>query len=202
MRLEEALSNLWELRESERRVVYTCPERQLVTVTRTDKICQHDFRVGLVLGDRPEFFPTHVRLLFNLYLQRTSDPENFPRVLRSFERVYDGEDPLVIASSEAEVRSRLQLDTLQLSLCYGQLLMVEQEFNYGPKGCKKGNVQPPREFLMRFIRWIASGEDEIDRIIAAAVRNYPPPTKFASKEAAGEEHLTNHTKSSSTGAGQ
>jgi len=50
-----------------------------------------------------------------------------------------------------------------------------------PEDVKKGRVQPPREFLMRFIRWVASGEEEIDKIITNAIRNWPPPVRYAKR---------------------
>jgi len=39
-----------------------------------------------------------------------------------------------------------------------------------------------RDYLMRFIRWLASGDSTIDRIISAAVRNYPAPLRYANKD--------------------
>lgn len=108
----------------------------------------HDFAVGLIIPGREEFFPTHVRLLFGLYLKRLSNKE-------------DAEGLFI--------------------LYYSQLLMAEQDFNYGPDGCKRSNFDPPRGFLMSFIRGVASGDNEIDRIITAAVRNYPPPAKYKRK---------------------
>jgi hypothetical protein len=181
MNLEQVCADLRLLTPGQRKVVYRITGGVEVSATRTDRICPQDFAVGLVLPGREEFNPTHVRLLFNLYLQRTSDSAAFSQVLAGFESLYDGNDPEVVASHLSELSFRLELDSVETELCYGQLLMVEQEFNYGPMGCKKGKVEPPREFLARFIRWVGSGSDEIDRIIGAAVRNYPPPTKFARK---------------------
>jgi len=40
-------------------------------------------------------------------------------------------------------------------------------------------VTPPRDFLMRFIRWTARGElEDIDTIITSAVRNRPPRVQY------------------------
>jgi hypothetical protein len=35
--------------------------------------------------------------------------------------------------------------------------MIEQDFNFGSVAPKRSKVDPPREYLMRFIRWVASG---------------------------------------------
>lgn len=119
--------------------------------------------------------------MFDLYLKRLSNPKDAKDIFVFFEKIYDGEDPEEMQSKALKLRFPMQLDDADTNLFYGQLLMIEQEFNYGPKGCKKGNVEPPREFLMRFVRWIASGEEEIDKIITNAVRNWPPPVKYAKR---------------------
>jgi len=97
------------------------------------------------------------------------------------ERVYDGEDPENFVDELSKFKFPMQLDNPDVTIYYAQLLMVEQEFNYGPRGCKRGKVQPPREFLMRFIRWVASGDTEIDPIIKVAVSNRPASTKYAKR---------------------
>lgn len=181
MKMDEASKVLWELKPNESKKFYKGKSGTIVTTTRTDKICPHDFGVGLIIPGREEFRPTHVRLLFDLYLKRLSNHTDAKTLFMFFERVYDGEDPEKLQKDAIELKFPMQLDDADVNLFYGQLLMIEQEFNYGPKGCKKGKVEPPREFLMRFIRWIASGEEEIDKIITNAVRNWPPPTKYAKR---------------------
>ena len=178
MKMDDISSHLWNLKLNERVEVYKGRSGTIVTATRTDKVCPHDFKVGLVIPGRDEFFPTHVRLLFDLYLKNTSNPEQAHKLFLAFEKIYDKLDPNEVFKELETLAFDMQLDDADVNLFYGQLLMVEQEFNYGPKGCKEGKVQPPREFLTRFVRWIASGEDEIDKVITNAVRNWPPPVRF------------------------
>jgi len=166
---------------NEHKLVYTGQNKTKVFAVRTDKICPHDFAVALLIPERKEFRPTHVRLLFDLYLKRLSNKEDAKKLFSVIENVYDGDDPEKYSKDVLSLKFPMQLDDPDVNLYYMQLLMIEQEFNYGPDGCKKGKVEPPREFLMRFIRWIASGEEEIDKIITNAVRNWPPPTKYATK---------------------
>jgi len=168
---------IWNLDKQERKIIYTSQDGTQVSVTRTDKICPHDFRVGLVIGARNEFFPTHIRLLFDLYLKRISNKRNANKLFCAFEEIYDDANPNDLTEIK-NLEFEMKLDHADTNLYYGQLLMLEQEFNYGSRGCKEGNVSPPREFLMRFIRWIASGDEEIDRIVMVAVRNFPPPKKY------------------------
>lgn len=178
MKMESASKKLWNLEPGEHAVVYASADGTQITAKRTDKICPHDFAVGLVIPGRAEFYPTHVRLLFDLYLKRLSNPVDAKRMFGAIDLVYSEEDPVTVSDKVGKLRFPMQLDESDTSLYYAQLLMIEQEFNYGPQGCKQGKVQPPREFLMRFIRWIASAETEIDNIITAAVRNYPPRAQY------------------------
>lgn len=169
---------LGRLQPGERRVMYTSTKGVQVTVTQTAKFSSHDFAVGLVISGRPEFYPTHVRLLFDYYLKRVSDQREAQRLFQVVEKVYEGCDPVALAEDVNGLNFPMQLDEAIVNLIYTQLLMVEQDFNFSPEGGRKSRYNPPRGFLMSFIRWVASGEDEIDRIITSAVRNYPPPVRF------------------------
>ncbi|MCJ7777433.1 MAG: hypothetical protein MUP16_03875, partial [Sedimentisphaerales bacterium] len=74
----------------------------------------------------------------------------------------------------------MHLDEAEVNLYMAQLSMIEQDFNFGPGAPKKSKLDPPREYLMRFIRWIAARDTQIDRIIfAAAGRKYPAPNKYS-----------------------
>lgn len=167
-----------KLQPGERRIMYTSPKGIQVTATQTGKFSPHDFAVGLVIPGRPEFYPTHVRLLFDYYLKRLSEPQQAQKLFEAVERVYAGNAPEELAQDVGALTFPMQLDEAIVNLAYTQLLMIEQDFNFGPEGTKESKYDPPRGFLMSFIRWVASGESEIDRIITAAVRNYPPPARF------------------------
>jgi len=158
--------------------MYTSPKGVQVTVTQTGKFSPHDFAVGLVIPGRPEFYPTHVRLLFDYYLKRLSELQRAQTLFKVVEGVYEGCDPGELAQDVVALAFPMQLDEAIVNLVYTQLLMIEQDFNFGPGGTKKSQYDPPRGFLMSFIRWVASGEDEIDKIITNAVRNWPPPVRF------------------------
>lgn len=183
MDIDTAIFVLSNLQAGERKVIYTSVRGVQVTATQTGKLSPHDFAVGLVIPGRAEFYPTHVRLLFDYYLKRLSDQEKVKRLFDAVEKVYRGDDPEELignvgGGNVGGLDFRMQLDEAIVNLVYTQLLMVEQDLNYGPQGTRTSSYDPPRGFLMSFIRWVASGEDEIDRIITSAVRNYPPPKRF------------------------
>ena len=166
------------LQSGERRVIYTSPKGVQVTATQTGKFSSHDFAVGLLIPGRQEFYPTHVRLLFDYYLKRLSGTQLAREIFQAVEAVCEGQDPEKLAKGVVKLTFPMQLDEAGVNLVYTQLLMIEQDFNFGPEGTKQSRYDPPRGFLMGFIRWVASGEDEIDKVITAAVRNYPPPVRF------------------------
>ena len=93
MNIIEAGLLLKKLQAGERRILYTSRQGIQGTVTQTGKFSPHDFAVGLVIPGRPEFCPTHVRLLFDYYLKRLSDPVQAQKLLKVVERVNEGEDP-------------------------------------------------------------------------------------------------------------
>lgn len=181
MDIETAYKKLRTLENSQRLEAYKGKRGTIITATRTDKICTHDFKVGLLIPGRSEFYPTHVRLLFDLYIKRYSNIDDAKKLFCALEKMYDGADPEKLAGDVLSLKFLMQLDDPDVNLYYSQLLMVEQDFNYGEEGCKKSGVSPPREFLMRFIRWVASGDDEIDKIITNAVRNFPPKVQYKTK---------------------
>ena len=178
MNINEAASTLRNLKPGERQVVYTSPIGVQITATQTGKFSPHDFAVGLVIPSRAEFYPTHVRLLFDYYLKGLSEPQQARTLFTNVEEVYKGTDPEKLIEQVGTMTFPMQLDEAIVNLVYTQLLMVEQDFTYGPGGTRKSTYDPARGYLMSFIRWVASGEDEIDRIITSAVRNYAPPVRF------------------------
>lgn len=168
---------LLALQPHERRVVYEAAGGVEVTATRTDKISEHDFAVGLKIPGRPEFYPTHVRLLIDVHLKCSSNEKAAAILLDALESVYKGDDPVPLGKNVMGAQFPMQLDGADVNLFYAQLLMAEQDVNYGP-GKKHSSFDPARGFLMAFLRWVMSGEDQIDRVITAAVRNYPPNSRF------------------------
>jgi len=176
--INSAIPVLMALHPGQRRVMYKLTSGIEVTATRTDRISENDFAVGLNIPGRPEFYPTHVRLLIDLHLKSISNEKEASELLAALELVYKGDDPLPLSKKVSNLTFPMQLDGSDVNLFYAQLLMIEQDFNYGP-GKKSSSFDPPRGFLMAFIRWVMSGEDQIDRVITAAVRNYPPSKRFS-----------------------
>ncbi|KPU62372.1 hypothetical protein EP1X_09170 [Thermococcus sp. EP1] len=167
------------IREGGRRLMYTGSNGTEVYIIRTDKICPGDFKVVLKPKDKKEFAPTHIRLFFDLYLKKISDWENAKKLFFAFEKVNRGVDIEEALKEIKNLKFPMELDPSDVTLFYGFLLLAEQEWNYGKQGCRESRMNPAREFLMRFIRWLAlSDYGDIDKVVTMAVRNKPPKSGF------------------------
>jgi hypothetical protein len=115
-----------------------------------------------------------------LYIKRESNLVGSKKLFKRLEQVYNGEDPKLYVDELVKINFPMHLDESEVNLHVAQLLMIEQDFNFGPGAPRKSKLDPPREYLMRFIRWVAAGDTQIDRIIfAAAGRKYPAPERYA-----------------------
>lgn len=167
------------LKPSEHRIIYSGKNGTKVIVKHTAKLSPIDFAVGLIVPGEEEFYPTHIRLLIDLFIKRESNKNDAHKLGLLFERMFTGEDPEKLAKEALKLSFRMQFDDPDINLYYAQLLMIEQDINYGPGMERQSKMNPPREYLMRFIRWVLSGDNQIDRIIfAAAGRRYPAPEKY------------------------
>ena len=66
----------------------------------------------------------------------------------------------------------MQLDSALVNVCCTQLFMAEQDINY-----THGKINPPRSFLMGYIRFIKTKQENIDKILWSSIR-HPPRKEF------------------------
>lgn len=182
MKMLQAAALLRKLKPKERRTFYKSEDNTEVFVEHTGKFSPHDFAVGLKNPKKEEFRPTHIRLLVDLYIKNESNPEDAKKLFMALEKMFSGEDPEKLVGEIENLNFPMKFDSPETNLYYAQLLMIEQDFNFGPGAPKRSRLDLPREYLMRFIRWVASGDSQLDRIIfAAAGRKYPAPEKYSKK---------------------
>lgn len=180
MEMSQLSKQIIVLKEGEHKCIYESKNKVKVTVTQTGKFSKHDYAVGLIISNQPEFYPSHIRLLIDLYVKSESNFDGFKKLHNALEDVFEGSDPVDFVSNLHDIDFPMQLDEAEVNLYIAQLLMIEQDFNFGPDAPKKSKLDPPREYLMRFLRWITSKDSQIDRIIfAAAGRKYPAPKKYS-----------------------
>jgi hypothetical protein len=180
MEMSKLAAELRNLKDKKKAVVYTSKKGVQVTVTHTGKHSNDDYAVGLVIPGREEFRPTHIRLLIDYYIKRESNEPGAKQLHTCLERVYHGEDPVNFSDGLSRIEFPMHLDEPETNLYLSQLLFIEQDFNFGPGAPKKSKMDPPREYLMRFFRWVASGDSQIDRVLfAASGRKYPAPEEYS-----------------------
>jgi hypothetical protein len=178
MNIEQAMKQMLDLKDGEFRKVYTSQDGTAITVLHTGKHSARDFAVGLEIPKQKHFKPTHIRLIVDVFLKRTSNPKSAEQLLGLLERLFNGEDVTVLATEALKLEFPMKFDSAETNLYYSQLLFVEQDINYGPTSKKPSKMKLPRNFLMSFIRFAMSGDQEIDKVVFLAVRNLPPPKKY------------------------
>jgi hypothetical protein len=130
-----------------------------------------NFRILLLKKGKDEFAPNHMRFMIDLDLKRRENPKKASILFNAIEAIYNGADP-VKYKSKLFHRFDGEIETSFTDLCLSQLFMLEQDINYD-----FGKIQPPKAYMMGYIRMVRTGEFEIDKLLWSSLRN-PPPKKF------------------------
>ncbi len=130
-----------------------------------------NFQIGLSKGGQKEFLPNHLRILMDLNLKNQENKEKAQILFDAIEAVFDGEDPLKFEKQLQALHFDREIETAFTDLCLAQLFMLEQDINY-----HFGNVQPPRAYLMGYIRMVQLNAEEIDKLLWSSTRH--PPRKL------------------------
>jgi hypothetical protein len=177
MDIEQRRELLASLPPDDKKVIYTSDDGAEISVNRTDELTIKDFSVFLKKTDEEEFSPTFVRLLIDLHIKKISNSDETHSLPTIFENICKGEDCAALIDSLGSKTFPMQLDSLDINMVLAQLLMIKQEFNYGPEK-RETAYDPARGYLMAYIRWVLSEKNEVDKIVTAAVKEYMPPENF------------------------
>jgi hypothetical protein len=177
MNIEQRRELLTALPPDKKTIIYTSADGTEVSVIRTDELAVNDFSILLKKDGEIEFTASFIRLLIDLHIKKISQPDEIDSLSDDFESIYKGEDCGILIESLNGRIFPMQLEKLDVNMVCAQLLMIKQEFNYGP-GKRETAYDPARGYLMAYIRWVLSNKNEIDKIITAAVKEYIPPEKF------------------------
>lgn len=178
MRMPEQTEALWGINVDDRVVVHEGSDDSEVVVVKgnkTEKYSEFDIQIRLEGGRGYEDMnpPSHSHVFRDLHSKRISNPDDSSLVFEAIQSIYLGQDPRKYVEL-AELSFNGDLFPADVTVWLLQLMMIEQEINYGPGG----NVtyyHPPRDLLMSCVRWIQSGEyDEIDEIIKAGCSGCSP----------------------------
>ena len=131
-----------------------------------------NFQIFIRGEDGKAFRPNHLRILIDLHLKLISNSTLSERLFSILEDIYNGKDPLEFKEELNKMEFKMQLDSALVNVCCVQLFMAEQDINY-----TKGKIQPPRSFLMGYIRFVKSKRENIDKILWSSIR-HPPRNEF------------------------
>lgn len=154
----------------EKIIIYR-PEKLGKSLKNKDYKLTENFQIILKKENAQEFLPNHLRVMIDID-KIVRDHKNSSEFFQIIELIYNGEDPIKFEKQISSLNLSKGLDTPLITLCLIQLFMAEQDINY-----KDGNVQPPRAYLMGYLRFIQSGEENIDKILWSSTR-HPPRQEF------------------------
>ena len=98
--------------------------------------------------------------------------KNAKKFFEMIEELYNGEDPLKFKEELSNFEISGEFDSPLITLGLIQLFMSEQDINY-----THGKIQPPRAYLMGYLRFIKTQEQNIDKVLWSSTR-HPPKIAF------------------------
>lgn len=177
MQYKQLLQEIKQLPVGERKELYS-EEGDKVIIFRPEKLgrslknknydVKKNFQIILKKPDEKEFLPNHLRVLIEVNHRITKDKENSERFFELIEEIYNGEDPLKFKGELSKWKIEGEFDSPIIVLCLIQLFMSEQDINY-----THGKVQPPRAYLMGWLRFIKTQEQNIDKVLWSSIRHAP-----------------------------
>lgn len=158
--------------ESGDKIIIFRPEKLGRSLKNKNYDIKKNFQIILKKPDEKEFLPNHLRVMIEFDHIINKGGENSNKFYEIIEEIYKGEDPLKFKEELKNLKLSEELDPPIITLCLIQLFMSEQDINY-----THGKVQPPRAFLMGYLRFIKSKEQNIDKVLWSSTR-HPPRIEF------------------------
>lgn len=183
MNFESLKKQILNMKLGERETVYKIDENTEIFVNKPLKVPtklkqskkydpKKNFQIGLKKSGKKEFLPNHLRIMIDLQLKTEDNAEKAEILFNAIEDIYRGGDPTKYKEELSRLEFNGEIENSFTDLCLAQLFMLEQDINYG-----FGKVQPPRSYLMGYIRIIRTGVEEIDKLLWSSTR-HPPKKEF------------------------
>ncbi|MBW2995778.1 hypothetical protein KY332_00600 [Candidatus Woesearchaeota archaeon] len=195
MDYEKLKKVILDMELDERKTIYKINEnieifvnKPLKVPTKLKQSARYDpkknFQIGLRKKGQKEFLPNHLRIMMDLQLKKDEDSKKAKILFEIIEDIFEGKDPLNYKEELNKIKFEKGFENSLTIVCLAQLFFLEQDINY-----HFGKVQPPRVYLMGYIRMIRLGIDEIDKMLWSSTR-HPPRMEFRSKECLKQEKLS------------
>lgn len=137
-----------------------------------------NFQIWLKIGNEKPFKPNHLRLLLDLKLRSRELPESKNLLLKAFDNIFYGMDPIKAISTAKHIRFTQYINPIEITAVLAQLFIVEQDIGYG----SKSKYDPPSLYIQGWIRSFINDNQEIDQIVYRIVRNTPPLVKYTCQD--------------------
>jgi len=136
-----------------------------------------NFQIWLKEGER-KFKPNHLRLMIDLNLRVRSRPDLKEQLLKAFDNIFYGQDPLEAIKIIHKEKFEHFLNTLEIIATLTQLFLIEQDFNY----TRESNFEPKTLFFQGWVREFIDSPKEIDNMCMSVSNGQPPWIKYTYKE--------------------
>ena len=178
MKLPAQTERLWDLSDEQEERIHKGSDGSEIVVLKGEKVEKYgDFDIQIQLrGDkyRPDYTPSHPDVFRDLEQKIRSNPSSAERLFEIITRVYEGESPDNYVDELEQMVFDDEMFPPDITVYLLQVMMVEQEINYGPGG-KKTNHKPPRDLLMSCVRWIFSDQYKaLEDVISAGYKDRVP----------------------------
>lgn len=194
MKYEELKKVILNMKLGEKKTVYKINEDTELFVNKPTKVPTKlknskkynplkNFQIGINKKGQKEFLPNHLRIMIDLQLKKDENKDKAKILFDTIEYIYEGADPFEYKEKLKGYLFKSGFEDSFTDLCLAQLFFLEQDINYD-----FGKVQPPRVYLMGYIRMIRLGVDEIDKLLWSSTR-HPPIIKFRDKNCLNQSRL-------------
>jgi hypothetical protein len=172
MEMPAQTEKLWGIDGETQIPIHTGSDESEVTVGKGEKVekySEFDIKIRLTSESHPDdYTPSHPHVFRDLDMKIKSDSESGQRLFGIIQQVFEGRSPSNFIDELEGLTFENEKFPSDVTVCLLQLMMIEQEINFGPGG-RTTHYHPPRDLLMSCVRWIHSGEyDDIGDIISAA----------------------------------
>ncbi|MFH0869623.1 MAG: hypothetical protein V1866_01035 [archaeon] len=136
-----------------------------------------NFQIWLKEDER-EFKPNHLRLMIDLNLRARSRPDLKKDLLKAFDNIFYGNDPLKEVQKLSLEKFEHYLNSIKVIAVLMQLFLIEQDFNY----IKDSKFEPKTLFFQGWIREFIDSPKEIDNMCMSVCNGQPPKIQYTDKE--------------------
>ena len=159
---------------------------QTLYVVRPQKLSEHfkeydaskNIQIWLKINDKKPFKPNHFRLLIDLYTRVRECPKAKITLLKVFDRIFYGEDPLEVMHMLDNYKFTQAINPIDIAVVLAQLFIAEQNVGFG----KKSKYNPRSLYIQGWIRTFINADYEIDQLISGISHNHPPLVGYTKQD--------------------